>query len=94
MKIVRRRYRAGKLDLLEAAGANGGHAVDLLQDAFGQQDSGAAQEQAVLLEQVGRDDQVGGFQQQRKRNANDIHAAAMAEAVMPEMATGSTARVR
>src|SRR5580704_1329721 len=58
MKIMRRRDRAWNLDLLETACANRGHAVNLLQNALGQQDSGAAEQQAILLEQVGRDDQI------------------------------------
>ena len=59
MKIVRRRDRAGKLNLLKAPRANRGHAVNRLQHALGQENSGTAQQQAVFLEQVGRDDQVG-----------------------------------
>lgn len=58
MEIVRWRDCAGNLDLLEAARANRGHAVNLLQHALGQQDSGAAQQQAILLEQVRRNDQI------------------------------------
>src|SRR5580704_1925552 len=59
MKIMRRRDRAGNLDLFESARANRRHAVDPLQHALGLQNSRTAQQQAIFLEQVGRDNQVG-----------------------------------
>ena len=70
MEIGRGRDCAEDFDLLETPRANRGHPVNPLQHALRQQDSGAAQQQAMFLEQVGRDDQVGdaGFVLERSED--------------------------